>query len=177
MWKSSSAPVPSNFSSGRWGSGAALPQRRRDSLKPLPATSIRGSGLASRRAGRRQHRMERNASQDVDYPLSIEPAMAKVLAAVHFPRLYVLNRDERNILGWRENVGFRPSFELDRSPRWSPFPFALTAARPTARSFPERWPAVPPWGTDCGPRPPTRARAARVAPQYAREAEAPKWGP
>jgi hypothetical protein len=24
--------------------------------------------------------------------------MAKVLAAVHFPRLYVLNRDERNIL-------------------------------------------------------------------------------
>jgi hypothetical protein len=21
-----------------------------------------------------------------------------------------------------ENVGFRPSFELDRSPRWSPFP-------------------------------------------------------
>ena len=83
----------------------------------------------------------------------------------------------RNILGWRENVGFRPSFELDRSPRWSPFPFALTAARPTARSFPERWPAVPPWGTYCGPRPPTRARAARVAPQYAREAETPKWGP
>ena len=66
--------------------------------------------------------MERNASQDVDYPLSIERAMAKVLAAVHFPRRYVLNRDERNILGWRENVGFRPSFELDRSPRWSPFP-------------------------------------------------------
>jgi hypothetical protein len=59
--------------------------------------------------------MERNASQDVDYPLSIEPAMAKVLAAVHFPRLYVLNRDERNIFGWRENVGFRPSFELDHS--------------------------------------------------------------
>ena len=71
---------------------------------------------------RRQDRMERNASQDVDHPLSIEPAMAKVLAAVHFPRLYVLNRDERNIFGWRENVGFRPSFELDRSPRWSPFP-------------------------------------------------------
>jgi hypothetical protein len=48
--------------------------------------------------------MERNASQGVDYPLSIEPAMAKVLAAVHFPRLYVFNRDERNILGWREDV-------------------------------------------------------------------------
>jgi hypothetical protein len=30
--------------------------------------------------------------------------MAKVLAAVHFPRLYVFNRDERNILGWREDV-------------------------------------------------------------------------
>ena len=173
MWKSSSAPVPSNFSSGRWGSGAALPQRRRDSLKPLPATSIRGSGLGSRRAGRRQHRMERNASQDVDYPLSIEPAMAKVLAAVHFPRLYVLNRDERNILGWRENVGFRPSFELTITTVVA-LSIALTAARPTARSVPERWPAVPPWGTYCGPRPPTRARAARVAPQYAREAETPK---
>ena len=93
------------------------------------------------------------------HPLSIsEAAMARQGAGGGpFSEARCPNRDERNIFGWYQNVEASDRASTRPITTVVALSIALTAARPTARSFPERWPAVPPWGTYCGPRPPTRS--------------------